>query len=312
MPRGSKIGDAFIVLSFGEAFGLLDRRDLRNYATAVAATAVVTELAWLLRARRTLVLSGAGISTDSGIPDYRGPQGSLKKRSPITYTEFMRNEEARRRYWARSAIGWPIISSVQPNRSHHILAHLEEAGFIGGLVTQNVDGLHRRAGSKKIVELHGNLERVLCLDCGKQEMREDLQIRILDGNPAWREWQAEEAPDGDAELPEDLTDTFVTPRCMHCGGTLKPDVVFFGENVPAPRVEEVFAQVAESQALLVLGSSLKVYSGYRFVERAHRLDIPVAIVNLGTTRADSLASIRVDAPLLEVLPELSDALGAPA
>lgn len=292
--------------------GYLTGGERHNYASFVAATAVITELAWLIRARRTLVLTGAGISTDSGIPDYRGPQGSLKKRSPITYTEFMRNETARRRYWARSAIGWPIISSVEPNVSHTLLAQFEAAGLVTGVVTQNVDGLHRRAGSEQLVELHGNLDRVVCLDCGEYEERSRLQERMLRENPAWLEWQAEEAPDGDAELPEALTDAFVTPRCAQCGGTIKPEVVFFGENVPAPRVERVFSLVGQAEALLVLGSSLKVYSGYRFVERAYRQDIPVAIVNLGVTRGDPLATLRIDAPLLEVLPKLSDALGQTA
>lgn len=275
-------------------------------------SSAVSELAWFLRGKRTLILTGAGISTDSGIPDYRGPQGSLKKRSPVTYSEFMRNQESRQRYWARSALGWPVISSVEPNRSHYLVARLEASGLATGLVTQNVDGLHREAGSSKIIELHGNLARVICLDCGKFESRESLQGRMLRANPRWEEWKAEEAPDGDAELPVDITRSFQVPLCDSCGGVLKPDVVFFGENVPAPRVEEVFNMVEAADALLVLGSSLKVYSGYRFVERASRLGRPIGIVNLGATRGDHLASVRVDAPLLEVLPRLADSLGLPA
>lgn len=271
-------------------------------------TPAVSELAWLLRERRTLILTGAGISTDSGIPDYRGPQGSLRKRSPITYSEFMRNEEARRRYWARSTLGWPMISSVRPNGSHAVVARLEAAGLATGVVTQNVDGLHGKAGSTNIVELHGNLSRVLCLDCGAVESRHSLQDRMLRENPRWKEWQVEEAPDGDAELPEELSRGFQIPQCLECGGVLKPDVVFFGENVPAHRVEEVFRMVEDADALLVLGSSLKVYSGFRFVERAARLGHPVAIVNLGETRGDGLASFRLDAPLLSVLPQLSETL----
>ncbi|MFP4300559.1 MAG: NAD-dependent protein deacetylase [Alkalispirochaetaceae bacterium] len=271
-------------------------------------TSSVSELAWLLRDRRTLILTGAGISTDSGIPDYRGPQGSLRKRSPVTYSEFIRNEEARRRYWARSTLGWPLIASVKPNPSHIVVARLEATGLASGVVTQNVDGLHRKAGSTTIVELHGNLSRVLCLDCGAVESRHALQNRMLRENRRWNEWQVEEAPDGDAELPEELTKSFEIPHCLACGGMLKPDVVFFGENVPVQRVETVFRMVEEAEALLVLGSSLKVYSGFRFVERAARLGRPVAIVNLGETRGDELASFRLDAPLLAVLPQLSETL----
>lgn len=275
-------------------------------------SSAVSELAWLLREKRSLILTGAGISTDSGIPDYRGPQGSLRKRSPVTYSEFMRNSEARQRYWARSTIGWPIISTVEPNDSHRVVARLEESGLATGLVTQNVDGLHRKAGSRNVIELHGNLSRVICLDCGESESREALQLRMLRENPRWDRWRAEEAPDGDAELPEELTRGFRVPGCTNCGGVLKPDVVFFGENVPATRVEEVFNMVEESQALLVLGSSLKVYSGFRFVERASRVGIPIAIVNLGPTRGDHLASVRVDAPLIDLLPRLLDSLGLSA
>lgn len=275
-------------------------------------SSAVSELAWLLREKRTLILTGAGISTDSGIPDYRGPQGSLKKRSPVTYSEFMRNHEARQRYWARSTLGWPVISSVEPNRSHRVVAGLEAAGLASGLVTQNVDGLHRKAGSSNIVELHGNLARVVCLDCGEVESRDFLQGRMLRDNPHWDSWKAEEAPDGDAELPSELTREFEVPVCGVCGGVLKPDVVFFGENVPAPRVEEVFNMVESADSILVLGSSLKVYSGYRFVERASRLGRPIGIVNLGATRGDHLASVRMDAPLIEVLPRLADSLGLSA
>ena len=287
----------------------LGRRDA--YSSIVTSTAVLSELAWLLSARRTLVLTGAGISTDSGIPDYRGPRGSLKKRSPISFSQFMRDPGARQRYWARSAIGWPIVSSVNPNPSHLAVANLEAAGIATGVVTQNVDGLHQRAGSRRVVELHGRLSRVVCLDCGNYEGREALQQRMLRDNPRWNQWQVEEAPDGDAELPEELTREFAVPVCNRCGGTLKPDVVFFGENVPAARVEDVYAWVSEAEALLVLGSSLKVYSGFRFVERAYRLGKPVAIVNLGETRADHIASLRINEPLSAVMTKLQQGLGIP-
>lgn len=221
----------------------------------------------------------------------------------------MRNQEARRLYWARSTVGWPVISSVDPNRSHSIVASIEAAGLATGVVTQNVDGLHRKAGSRNIVELHGNLDRVICLDCEAVEARQALQGRMLAENPRWNRWQVEEAPDGDAELPEELSREFRVPRCLRCGGLLKPDVVFFGENVPALRVETVFGMVEEAETLLVLGSSLKVYSGFRFVDRASHLGRPIAIVNLGETRGDGLASLRLDAPLLSVLPQLYESLG---
>ena len=272
-------------------------------------TASVSELAWLLRGKRALVLTGAGASTDSGIPDYRGPEGSLRRRNPITFSEYMRDDAARRRYWARSTIGWPVIAAVEPNTTHDVVARLEAKRLATGVVTQNVDGLHSKAGSKSVVELHGNLGRVVCLDCGATVPRGDLQERMLRDNPGWRLWQAEEAPDGDAELPEELTREFAVPACEACGGILKPDVVFFGENVPAARVERVFSMVEECEALIVLGSSLTVYSGYRFVEYAARLGKPLGIVNLGETRADSLATMRIDAPLAEVMPVLAEALG---
>ncbi len=271
-------------------------------------TATLSELAWTLRGKRTLVITGAGISTDSGIPDYRGPQGSLKKRSPITFSEFMRSEAARQRYWSRSALGRPLIASAHPNAAHRALAQLEAEGVITGVVTQNVDGLHTRAGSREVVELHGNLARVLCLDCGNRESRAQLQERILRENPGLLSHRAEHAPDGDAELPQEATRTFRVPRCSECGGLLKPDLVFFGENVPAERVADVFGRVEAAEAMLVLGSSLTVYSGYRFVERASRREIPIAIVNLGETRADRLATISVEAPLSDALPRLAQML----
>ena len=202
-----------------------------------------------------------------------------------------------------------MISTVEPNPSHRVVTRLESAGLATGVVTQNVDGLHRKAGQKTTIELHGNLARVVCLDCGAVESRQALQLRIVAGNPQWNRRRVEEAPDGDAELPEEISRAFRMPRCLECGGVLKPDVVFFGENVPAPRVEEVFRMVDEADALLVLGSSLKVYSGFRFVERAARLGRPIGIVNLGETRGDGLASLRLDAPLLSVLPRLSEMLG---
>lgn len=271
-------------------------------------TAALSELAWTIQRKSTLILTGAGISTDSGIPDYRGPEGSLKKRTPVTFSEFMRSDASRRRYWARSALGWPLIASVQPNVSHRVVARLEEQGIASAVVTQNVDGLHGKAGSREVVELHGTLSRVVCLDCGESEGRQELQQRILEVNPGWSRWKAEEAPDGDAELPEEVTRQFEVPGCRRCGGLLKPDVVFFGENVPAVRVDDVFAKVERAEAVLVLGSSLTVYSGYRFVERASRLGIPIAIINLGPTRADPLATIRIDAPLADALPRLSEML----
>jgi NAD-dependent SIR2 family protein deacetylase len=257
-----------------------------------------------LRDRRITVLTGAGMSTDSGIPDYRGPQGSLRKRTPVQYAEFLRSEADRRRYWARSCLGWPFMTERRPNGGHTALAHLQAEGPVISVITQNVDGLHQAAGSRDVLELHGGLEGVVCLGCGARSSRNDIQEKMLALNPGWLEQTVEAAPDGDAELPRSATDGFRVPDCPVCGGILKPDVVFFGENVPSSRVTEAFRRVDAGEVLLVLGSSLTVYSGYRFVDHAVRRGTPVVIVNQGETRGDPVATLRIDAPLIPVLEEL--------
>jgi NAD-dependent SIR2 family protein deacetylase len=251
-----------------------------------------------------LVLSGAGLSTESGIPDYRGPSGAARPATPMTFQAFTGSVAARRRYWARSHLGWRVIARAQPNDGHRGVARLQHAGLLTGVITQNVDGLHTAAGASDVVELHGNLDRVVCLSCGRLSPRQELDGRLRAVNRAWRARVLGVNPDGDVDLPEEDLDAFRTVDCDVCGGVLKPDVVFFGETVPADRVARCFALVERSSALLVLGSSLTVMSGYRFVLHAAKLGIPVAIVNQGATRGDDRASVRVDAPLGEVLTEL--------
>ncbi len=269
----------------------------------------------LLRQQRVVVLAGAGCSTESGIPDYRGPNGSLRKRAPIQYGEFVRRADARLRYWARSAVGWQRFSAARPNPAHAALARLEEAGAVCGVITQNVDGLHQEAGSRRVVELHGSLAFVRCLQCGGRETRAGFQDRLRNLNGDWFEWLAagsasgvETAPDGDAELPDEALEGFRVPACDACGGLLKPDVVFFGENVPAATVDDAWRLFDEGDVLLVVGSSLTVYSGRRFIYRAEKQGVPIGIVNVGPTRADGLAAAKVEGWLGEVLPRLAERL----
>jgi NAD-dependent SIR2 family protein deacetylase len=251
------------------------------------------------------------VSTDSGIPDYRGPTTRLRPRNPIQHLDFVRSPATRRRYWARSMVGWPRFRDVTPNDTHRALQALEARGVASGLITQNVDRLHHKAGQERVIELHGALAEVLCLDCGAREERDALQRRLVAANPELWEAQVPLAPDGDADLPAGIEERFVVPPCTACGGTLKPDVVFFGGNVPRERVAEAFAWVDAADALLVAGTSLAVFSGYRFVLRAAERGQPIAIVNLGETRGDALAELRIDAPVAEVLPAVAAALGAP-
>jgi len=248
-----------------------------------------------------VVLSGAGISTESGIPDYRGPTGQLRARLPMTIREFTGSAAARRRYWARSQIGWRRMSSATPNAGHHAVAGLERAGVLAGIITQNVDGLHQAAGAREVIELHGSLAWVVCLECGSRTPRADLDERLRAANAGFDERApapAQSNPDGDVELQDEHVAGFRLVGCERCGSDLlKPDVVFFGENVPRPRVDCCFALVEAGGSLLVLGSSLTVMSGLRFVQRARRDGIPVAIVNRGLTRGDPLADLKVDAAL---------------
>jgi NAD-dependent deacetylase sirtuin 4 len=268
----------------------------------------VGALARLLRGRRIVVLTGAGCSTESGIPDYRGPGTRARARNPIQHMEFLSRPEVRARYWARSLIGWPRFSQSRPNAAHHALAALERGGHVLGLITQNVDRLHHAAGSTRVIELHGALAEVRCLSCGQRESRAELQERLLALNPGFMEQQVELRPDGDAELPLEAVRSFRVADCTSCGGAMKPDVVFFGDNVPRPTVDAAFAMLEEGDALLVVGSSLAVFSGYRFVLRASERHMPIAMINIGESRGDELADVRVEARAGEVLPQLAEAL----
>jgi NAD-dependent deacetylase sirtuin 4 len=259
----------------------------------------------LFDGRKLCVLTGAGLSTASGIPDYRGPGTLARARNPIQYREFIDSDAVRRRYWARSTVGWGRVAAAEPNPAHRALARLEEASQITGVITQNVDRLHHRAGSQQVVELHGALEEVICLSCGGISSRFALQRSLERLNPSASGRQAEQAPDGDAEL-EPAPD-FRVPAC-ECGGTLKPHVVFFGENVPRDRVERAFTLLRRSEGLLIAGTSLAVFSGYRFVREAAAIGLPIGLVNLGPSRGDRHANVRVDAPVEEVLPALVDVL----
>ena len=272
----------------------------------------VEDLVELVGAGDVLVLSGAGLSTESGIPDYRGPSGAARPATPMTYQAFTGSPAARRRYWARSHLGWRVIARAEPNAGHRAVARLQSAGLLTGVVTQNVDGLHTAAGAGGVVELHGNLDRVICLDCRRVSPRAELDRRLRAVNRAWRARVLGVNPDGDVTLDEEDLLAFRPVDCSECGGVLKPDVVFFGETVPADRVAHCFELVERSRSLLVLGSSLTVMSGYRFVLRAAKLGIPVAIVNAGPTRGDEKAAVRVDAQLGQVLPALVDQLPLPS
>lgn len=265
----------------------------------------VDDLADLLGGRTTVVLSGAGLSTESGIPDYRSGDRQGPVRTPINYQQFVGDAAMRRRYWARSAVGWLAMDTRRPNAGHRAVARLERAGLVNGVITQNVDGLHQAAGSKQVVELHGSLAQVVCLRCGRSERRDSLQVRMEGLNPAVVSAEVEILPDGDADLPDSLVDGFKVPACLYCGGVLKADVVFFGENVPRPRVDRAFELLHAADALLVLGSSLAVRSGYRFVVTAKEAGMSVAIVNRGPTRGDADADVRVEGRLGDVLPELA-------
>ncbi|TKR34235.1 NAD-dependent protein deacetylase [Luteimonas gilva] len=250
---------------------------------------------WLTPLRRVFVLTGAGCSTQSGIPDYRDGDGQWKRAQPVTYQAFVGDPAANARYWARSFVGWPRVAQAQPSRAHFALAHLQERGIVSALVTQNVDGLHQRAGSEAVIDLHGRLDAVVCLSCSSTRPRAELQAWIAERNPEWTSLEAATAPDGDADLEGRDFSSFRVPACPECAGMLKPDVVFFGENVPRPRYLQAQQALRDSDAVLVVGSSLMVYSGYRFVRAAHEAGLPIAIVNRGRTRADDLASLKIDA-----------------
>ena len=274
-------------------------------------TTEMDRLVGTLRPRsRWVILTGAGISTESGIPDYRGPETARRARNPIKFQEFTRNSEARARYWARATAGWGRVREAVPNGAHQAIAGLENQGRLVGTITQNVDRLHQQAGLKEVIELHGSLYDVRCLKCGKMEGRDSLQMRLRRVNVGWRPDVDEVAPDGDAVLEDRDVQRFRVVGCLSCGGDLKPDVVFFGENVPRWRVEKAYAWVDEADALVVVGSSLTVFSGFRFLKRAHSRGIPVVVVNVGPTRGDPLATVKVEGRAGLVLPALAEALRA--
>ena len=257
---------------------------------------------------RLAVLTGAGCSTGSGIPDYRADDGTWKHRRPMSFAEFATSAAARRRYWAGSLRGWPRVRDAAPNAAHRALARLEAGGRVTRLVTQNVDGLHQRAGSRRAVDLHGRLDAVECLDCGACVPRADVQALLERWNAGFADGWAEARPDGDSGVERELEE-FRVPDCRDCGGVLKPAVVFFGENVPRERVDEAMAALARSDALLVVGSSLMVFSGFRFVLAAERAGLPVAAVNRGRTRADDRLALKVDGDCAAVLAAAAAAAG---
>lgn len=267
--------------------------------------------AFVHRHPRLLMLTGAGCSTDSGIPDYRDAQGQWKRAPPMTFQAFTGDERARQRYWARSLIGWRVMSAARPGPAHQALALLEAAGHVELLLTQNVDGLHGAAGSRRVIDLHGRIDTVVCLACHTRLPRADWQALLHARNPGWHRHQATTAPDGDADLDGLDFSAFQVPACPRCGtGMLKPDVVFFGENVPRERVDAAMAALQRADALLVAGSSLMVYSGYRFAQAAAAVGKPIAAINLGRTRADDMLALKVTQPVGEVLPSMARLLAA--
>lgn len=273
--------------------------------------AATSELAdFATRHRRLFVLTGAGCSTESGIPDYRDVNGDWKRPSPVTFQAFTGEDATRRRYWARSLVGWPTMARARPGAAHRALAKLEAADRVGLLLTQNVDGLHEAAGSRRTIDLHGRIDTVRCMACDTRSTRAELQQALRERNPPWAALEARAAPDGDADLDGLDFSSFDVPACTHCGGMLKPDVVFFGESVPRERVSAAFAALAEADAVLVAGSSLMVYSGFRFVQAAVAAGKPVAAVNLGRTRADELLTLKVERPVGEALETLAEALAS--
>ncbi len=272
----------------------------------------LADLITTARGGAVVVVSGAGISTESGIPDYRSPEALARPRQPIHGPEFVRSEAVRRRYWARSTIGWGRMRDAEPNVGHLALAALERAGVVAHLITQNVDRLHQKGGSRRVTELHGALAEVACLACGRLEDRDAFQARLLTLNPEWASPEVfgalATAPDGDAELPLERIERFHVPPCGSCGGVLKPRVVFFGDNVPRATVDEAFAVTDAARLLLVVGSSLHVYSGYRFLRRAVERGIPVAIVNRGPVRGEEHAVLKIDAATGATLAAVATAL----
>jgi NAD-dependent SIR2 family protein deacetylase len=249
---------------------------------------------------KLMVLTGAGVSTDSGIPDYRDGEGAWKRKPPVQHRDFMESVETRQRYWGRSLIGWPAIRNAEPNPSHHYIAELERRNHTSLVVTQNVDRLHQKAGTQGVCDLHGRADEVLCMSCGYRCPRDDVHTRCAHLNPGFLQFKASTAPDGDADLDVDFAE-FCVVDCPRCSGILKPDVVFFGDYVPKQRVSSALASLKASDGLLVIGSSLMVYSGFRFCRYARELDKPIATLNLGRTRAETLADLKLNAGIGGVL-----------
>jgi NAD-dependent SIR2 family protein deacetylase len=250
---------------------------------------------WLRRIERWTVLTGAGVSANSGIPTYRDRTGRWLRVNPIQHKEFIESSSKRQRYWARSMVGWVGVSQAQPNSAHYALASLERAGKLDLLITQNVDRLHQKAGSQRVVDLHGRLDQIICLDCGHTESRQSFQVRLLQANPFVTDYQHIARPDGDADVPDAYVKQTTVPLCNECGGVVMPDVVFFGGTVPKSRVETCTESLSRAGGLLIVGSSLQVYSGFRFCRIADKLRIPIVIVNEGSTRADDMATLKVEA-----------------
>jgi NAD-dependent SIR2 family protein deacetylase len=275
----------------------------RKPAVVHAEPAFARLAALVAGARRLLVITGAGISTASGIPGYRDAHGNWQRKPPVTHQEFMGDAAVRRRYWARSMLGWPLMRQARPNAAHAALARLERQGRIGQVVTQNVDGLHHAAGSTQVIELHGRLRDVRCMECGELRERQSMQDMLARANPAFGAQQATAAPDGDADLEADF-DAFQVPACPACGGMLKPDVVFYGDSVPRPRADAALEAARAADAVLVAGSTLMVRSGYRLCEAAHAAGTPIVAINIGRTRADALFGAKVEADCGAVLEAL--------
>ncbi|SDJ70321.1 NAD-dependent protein deacetylase [Microbulbifer yueqingensis] len=274
---------------------------IEAHLTQITVAEAADRLAGFLRQfPRLMILTGAGVSTDSGIPDYRDQDGAWKRKQPVQHRDFMDNLDTRRRYWGRSLVGWPVIRHSQPNPAHHHLADLERRGYSELLVTQNVDRLHQRAGSLQVIDLHGRADRIRCMACDYRCDRQLVHDQCFDLNPAFRQYQAGTAPDGDADLEVDFSN-FRVFDCPRCGGILKPDVVFFGDNVPSGRVQASLDALRASDALLVVGSSLMVYSGFRFCRYAREWGKPVAALNLGRTRADDILDLKLNARIGETL-----------
>ena len=266
--------------------------------------------AFLERHRQVVVLTGAGISTASGIPDYRDRDGVRRGRAPVQGPEFRKSEAVRKRYWARSMVGYPTLARAAPNAAHRAIAELQADARLGAVITQNVDGLHQRAGSRVVIELHGNIHRVVCLDCHASFARQLVQNLLEELNPRVRGAVAAAAPDGDAHLEPDALAEFHVADCIHCGGTLKPDVVFFGDGVAPARTAQAMAAMEAADALLVVGSSLMVFSGFRFCRMAAASGKPIAAINLGITRADDLLSLKIDGSAERLLPALRGTIAA--